>query len=92
MKMFSFWSNRIRSLSNILIRSINAINTVAVSPNFGLICVVTDSLKGTYKAGEVISKAAKIVKGGGGGAPHLATAGGKDVSKLASQHNRSYFF
>jgi len=48
----------------------------------GLVCVVTDDLKNTYKAGTIISTAAKIVKGGGGGAPHIATAGGKDVSKL----------
>jgi len=48
----------------------------------GLVCVVTDDLKQTYKAGAIISIAAKIVGGGGGGAPHIATAGGKDATKL----------
>jgi alanyl-tRNA synthetase len=48
------------------------------------VCVVTDDLikeKG-LKAGDLIQKAAKIVDGGGGGRPHMATAGGKDTSKF----------
>ena len=50
-----------------------------------LVCVVTDDLieKGV-KAGELVKKAAKAVGGGGGGRPHLATAGAKDASKLES--------
>lgn len=49
-----------------------------------LICVVTDDLKNTYKAGAIVGTAAKLVGGGGGGAPHIATAGGKDVAGLAA--------
>ncbi len=47
-------------------------------------CAVTDDLAttGRLKAGEVVGRIAKIAGGGGGGKPHLATAGGKDVSKL----------
>ena len=48
------------------------------------VCVVTDDLikeKG-LKAGDLIKKVAKVVNGGGGGNPHMATAGGKDVSKF----------
>ena len=34
------------------------------------------------KAGELVKKAAKVTGGGGGGKPHLATAGGKNIDKL----------
>jgi alanyl-tRNA synthetase len=33
-------------------------------------------------AGKIVGELAKLVGGGGGGRPHLATAGGKDVSKI----------
>jgi alanyl-tRNA synthetase len=35
-------------------------------------------------AGKIVGELAKLVGGGGGGRPHLATAGGKDVSKIPS--------
>ncbi len=35
-----------------------------------------------YNAGAMVREAARLIKGGGGGAPHFATAGGKDVSGL----------
>ena len=49
-----------------------------------LVCVVTDDLvKGQgLKAGKIVGDVAKLLGGGGGGKPHLATAGGKDISKL----------
>ena len=49
-----------------------------------LVCVVTDDLVATKKieAGKVVGAIAKLVGGGGGGRPHMATAGGKDVAKL----------
>ncbi|PKL80120.1 MAG: alanine--tRNA ligase, partial [Ignavibacteriae bacterium HGW-Ignavibacteriae-4] len=47
-----------------------------------LVCVVSDDIKNSYPAGKIVGEAAKFVGGGGGGKPHLATAGGKDVSKL----------
>ncbi len=37
---------------------------------------------GRLKAGDLVGHVAKIVGGGGGGKPHLATAGGKDPAKL----------
>ena len=33
-------------------------------------------------AGNLVKAAAQLIKGGGGGAPHFATAGGKDVTGL----------
>lgn len=47
-----------------------------------LVCVVTDDLKGTYPAGKLVGAVAKELGGGGGGKPHLATAGGRDTAKL----------
>ncbi len=51
-----------------------------------LVCVVTDDLVKTKKlqAGTVVGQAAKLVDGGGGGRPHMATAGGKDPAGLDS--------
>jgi len=49
-----------------------------------LVCVVTDDLINERKlqAGKIVGELARRVGGGGGGRPHLATAGGKDVTKL----------
>jgi len=49
-----------------------------------LVCVVTDDLVAAKRieAGKIIGTIAKIVGGGGGGRPHMATAGGKDVHKI----------
>jgi alanyl-tRNA synthetase len=48
------------------------------------VCVVTDDLiKGKgLKAGDLVQKVAGITGGGGGGRPHMATAGGKDTAKF----------
>ena len=48
-----------------------------------LVCVVGDDLiKGKkLHAGNIVREVARQVGGGGGGRPHLATAGGKDVDK-----------
>jgi alanyl-tRNA synthetase len=47
------------------------------------VCGVTDVLvKQGLKAGDLVKKVAAVTGGGGGGRPHLATAGGKDASKL----------
>jgi alanyl-tRNA synthetase len=49
-----------------------------------LVCVVTDDLVKAKKAeaGKIVGAIAKLLGGGGGGRPHMATAGGKDIAKL----------
>jgi alanyl-tRNA synthetase len=49
-----------------------------------IVVVVTDDLISNKKlnAGKIISELAKIVGGAGGGRPNIATAGGKDLSKI----------
>jgi alanyl-tRNA synthetase len=55
-----------------------------VQDKVALVCVVTDDIirEKHIEAGKVVGEVAKLVGGGGGGRPHLATAGGKDVQKL----------
>ena len=49
-----------------------------------LVTVVTDDLikEKVLNAGKLAGDFARMIGGGGGGKPHLATAGGKDVEKL----------
>jgi alanyl-tRNA synthetase len=50
-----------------------------------LLAAMTDDLvKRGLKAGDLVKEAAKLVKGGGGGPPTMAQAGGKDPSKLGA--------
>ena len=55
-----------------------------------LVCVVTKDLIETkgLKAGDIIKKVARIA-GGGGGSPHMATAGAKDTTHLQTAIERS---
>ena len=55
-----------------------------------MVCVVTDDLIKEKKlsAGKIVGDVAKILGGGGGGKPHLATAGGKDSSKIDEALNQ----
>jgi alanyl-tRNA synthetase len=55
-----------------------------IDDKVALVCVVSDDLIKTknMQAGKIVGAVAKIIGGGGGGKPHLATAGGKDVAKL----------
>lgn len=57
-----------------------------VEDKVGIVAVVSDDLIKEKKlsAGKIVGELAKLVGGGGGGRPHLATAGGKDVSAIAA--------
>jgi alanyl-tRNA synthetase len=68
--------NKIKDGTGVLISEIDG--------KVGIVCVVSDDLIKEKKlsAGKIVGELAKVVGGGGGGRPHLATAGGKDVSKI----------
>jgi len=55
-----------------------------IEDKVGIVSVVSDDLIKEKKlnAGKIVGELAKLVGGGGGGRPHLATAGGKDVSGI----------
>lgn len=63
-----------------------------VDDKVAIVCVVTDDVikEKHLEAGKIVSAVAKIVSGGGGGRPHLATAGGKDVQKLDDALNSAH--
>jgi len=64
----------------------NGVSVIAsvIENKVNLVCTVSDNLikeKG-FNAGKIISGIAKELGGGGGGKPHLATAGARDIEKL----------
>ena len=54
-----------------------------------LVCVVSSKLQDIIAANEIIKPIAKIIDGGGGGKKSIATAGGKDGSKLQETIDKS---
>ena len=62
-----------------------------IDEKVALVCVVTDDLIKARKlqAGTIVGAVAKLVGGGGGGKPHLATTGGKETGKLDDALNRA---
>ncbi|MEG8947810.1 alanine--tRNA ligase [Rosettibacter firmus] len=68
--------NKIKSGIGLLISEIDK--------KVGIVCVVSDDLikDKKFSAGKIVGEVAKIIGGGGGGRPHLATAGGKEINKI----------
>ncbi len=66
------------------LRSGVGILATVIDDKVALVCVVTDDLIAArgLRAGTIVGAVAKQVGGGGGGKPHLATAGGKEPQKL----------
>lgn len=85
-KLVAVDMNQLRELGDELRKELktNGIGLLAtvLEDKVQLVCVVTDDLKNKYPAGKIVGEAAKLIGGGGGGKPHLATAGGKDIAKL----------
>ncbi|MDR3628479.1 MAG: DHHA1 domain-containing protein, partial [Ignavibacteriaceae bacterium] len=61
-----------------------------IEDKVGIVCVVSDDLIKEKKlsAGKIVGELAKLVGGGGGGRPHLATAGGKDINNIPTALNK----
>lgn len=70
------------NLRNKLKSSGIGILSTVIDGKIQLVCAVTDDLMKTMPAGKIVGAAAKFLGGGGGGKPHLATAGAKDLAKL----------
>jgi len=47
-----------------------------------IMCAVTDDLTDRIQAGKIVQEVGILMGGGGGGKPHIATAGGKDIDCL----------
>jgi len=63
----------------------------AIGDKVSIVCVVTQDLikeKG-LKAGDIVKRIAQFAGGGGGGAPHMALAGAKDIAKLGLALSRA---
>ena len=57
-----------------------------------LAVMVTDDVIKKYKlkAGDIVREMGKVLGGGGGGRSHMATAGGKDVTKIPQAFDKFY--
>lgn len=61
---------------------IGVLLTIQEKSKVMMVGVVTDNLLSTIKAGSVVNALAEFIGGKGGGKPHLATAGGKELANL----------
>ena len=75
-----------RSLADELRRRMDngvAVLGAVIKGKASLLCVVSEDLvRDGIKAGEIVNEVALIAEGRGGGPPHMATAGAKNVAKL----------
>lgn len=79
--------DELRSMSDALrnkLRSGVGVLGAAINDKVAFVCIVTDDLirEKKLRAGDIVKKIAEAAGGSGGGKPHMALAGGKDVSKL----------
>lgn len=77
----------LKDLGDILRQKINngvGLLYCIIDGKVNIVTVITDNLvkEKDMNAGQIANDIAKILGGGGGGRPHLAAAGGKEISKL----------
>ena len=70
--------------------SIGVFATVSDDKISFVVAVTDDVVKRGIKAGEIVKQVAKSTGGTGGGKPHLAQGGGKDITKLDSVLNQDH--
>jgi len=65
-------------------RAVALLTSQSASGSGHICCVVGDALiaEGKLKAGELVAQAARVAGGGGGGRPHMATAGTRHSDQL----------
>ena len=63
------------------VKGISLIGTVKNNKPM-VMCAITDDLTPIIKAGNIVKEIGSIMGGGGGGKPHIATAGGSDSNLL----------
>lgn len=78
--------NQLRNMMDYLKQRIDSGVILLVAENNGKVQLISgvtkDLINQNLHAGNLISQAAKIVGGGGGGRPDMAQAGGKDATKI----------
>ncbi len=87
--------NSLRQLADELKNRLKTGVVVLGTPGDGkvsLVAMVTSDLTDRINANELIGKIAPLVKGGGGGKPDMAEAGGKDPSRLSEALEQTYQF
>ena len=62
----------------------------SINGKVGLVAMVSSDLTGRVKANELVSRIARTVRGGGGGRPDMAEAGGSDPSQLDVALEQAY--
>ena len=78
--------DELRTLADALRRKLThgvAVLGAVINGKGSLLCVVSEDLvRDNVKAGDILNRVALIAEGRGGGPPHMATAGAKDITKL----------
>lgn len=81
--------DELKSMSDALrdsLRSGVGVLAANINDKVSIVCIVTEDLikDKNIRAGHLIKEIAALVGGSGGGRPHMALAGGKDVGKIAT--------
>jgi len=92
-RMDSLSANQLKELGDTIREKSQNTAALLISSAGGklsLVCVLSEDLIASKKlhAGDLVRETAKVAGGGGGGRPHLATAGAKDTGKINQAINK----